>query len=169
MSILCLRPSANFTSPPVTAATVSAVGAWWYGYLIFFLFAAPVGVAFFLYNRYKKEEEFKPWQIGIALGTGIICRLALAPVAGQPFDIGVYATSARGWFEFGSPGTSLGPTLPVTFFLYWVPYSFYALLLKLGFHDFFILGHQTGFRGNDLSERIPDHLGSVCVLRDIQI
>ncbi len=138
-------PSANFTSQPVTAATVSAVGTWWYGYLIFFLFAAPVGVAFLLYNRYKKDEEFKPWQIGIALGTGIICRLALAPIAGQPFDIGVYATSARGWFEFGTPGTSLGPTLPVTFFLYWVPYSFYALLLKLGFHDFFILGHQTGF------------------------
>ncbi|MDA4131293.1 MAG: hypothetical protein OK457_11030, partial [Thaumarchaeota archaeon] len=138
-------PSANFTSAPVTAATVSAVGSWWYGYLIFFLFAAPVGVAFFLYNRFKKEEEFQPWQIGIAIGTGIICRLALAPIAAQPFDIGIYATSARGWFEFGSPGTSLGPTLPVTFFLYWVPYSYYALLLKLGFHDFFILGHQTGF------------------------
>jgi len=139
-------PVQNSSSPAVTAATVSSQGSFWYGYLIFFLFVAPLCMAFFLYNRYRKDEDdFKPWQIGAALGVGIICRLALAPVAAQPFDISVYATSARGWFEFGSLGTSLGPTLPFTFLLYWVPYSFYALALKLGFQDFFILGHQTGF------------------------
>ncbi|HXQ92830.1 MAG TPA: hypothetical protein VN739_07465, partial [Nitrososphaerales archaeon] len=139
-------PAQNSSSPAVTAATVSSQGSFWYGYLIFFLFVAPIFTTFFLYNKYRHDEDdFKPWQIGAAIGVGIICRLALAPVAAQPFDISVYATSARGWFEFGSPGTSLGPTLPFTFFLYWVPYSFYALALKLGFQDFFILGHQTGF------------------------
>jgi len=139
-------PAQNFSSPAITRATVAAQGSFWYGYLIFFLFVAPISLAFFLYNRFRNDDEdFKPWQILVAVSVGVICRLALAPVAAQPFDINVYATSARGWFEFGSPGTSLGPTLPFTFFLYWVPYSFYALLLKLGFQDFFILGHQTGF------------------------
>jgi len=139
-------PSQNSSSPAVTAQTVSTQGSFWYGYLIFFLFVAPITMAFFLYNRFRGDDnDFKFWQIGVAVSVGIICRLALAPVAAQPFDIGIYATSARGWFEFGSAGTSLGPTLPFTFFLYWVPYSFYALLLKFGFQDFFILGHQTGF------------------------
>lgn len=139
-------PAQNSSSPAVTATVAAAQGPFWYGYLLFFLFVAPISVAFYLYNRFKKDEEdFKPWQIGAALSAGVICRLALAPIAAQPFDISVYATSARGWFEFGSAGTSLGPTLPFTFFLYWVPYSFYALLLKLGFQDFYILGHQTGF------------------------
>jgi hypothetical protein len=139
-------PAQNASSPAITAETVATQGSFWYGYLIFFLFVAPISMAFFLYNRFRKDDEdFKPWQVGVALSVGIICRLALAPVAAQPFDISVYATSARGWFEFGSAGTSLGPTLPFTFFLYWVPYSFYALLLKLGFQDFYILGHQTAF------------------------
>ncbi len=139
-------PSQNASSPAVTAATVASEGSFWYGYLVFFLFVAPMLTAFYLYNRFRKDEDdFKSWQVIVAVIVGIICRLALAPVAAQPFDISVYATSARGWFEFGSAGTSLGPTLPFTFFLYWIPYSFYALLLKLGFQDFYILGHQTGF------------------------
>jgi hypothetical protein len=139
-------PAQNSSSPAITAATAESQGSFWYGYLIFFLFAAPLTTAFFIYNRYRKDEEdFKLWQLGAAVAVGVISRLALAPVAAQPFDISVYATSARGWFEFGSARTSLGPTLPFTFFLYWVPYSFYALLLKAGFQDFFILGHQTGF------------------------
>ena len=137
----------NASSPAVTAATVASEGSFWYGYLVFFLFVAPMMAAFFLYNKFRTDdgEDFKPWQVIAAVSVGIICRLALAPVSSQPFDISVYATSARGWFEFGSAGTSLGPTLPLTFFLYWVPYSFYALLLKLGLHDFYILGHTTGF------------------------
>ncbi len=139
-------PAQNSSSPAITAATLASEGSFWYGYLIFFLFVAPLTLAFFLYNRFRKDEDdFKPWQVGLAVLVGIVCRLALAPVTSQPFDISVYATSARGWFEFGTAGTSLGPTLPFTFFLYWVPYSFYALLLKLGLHDFYILGHQTGF------------------------
>ena len=139
-------PTQNASTPAVTEAVFASQGSFWYGYLIFFLFVAPIITAFYLYNKYRNDDDdFKPWQIGIAVGIGIICRLALAPVASQPFDISIYATSARGWFEFGSPGTSLGPTLPFTFFLYWVPYSFYALALKLGFQDFYILGHQVGF------------------------
>ena len=138
-------PSNNSTSSAISAA-VTSEGTFWYGYLIFFLFVAPLTVAFYLYNRFRKDEDdFKPWQIVLAIFVAIFCRFALAPVALHPFDTNVYATSARGWFEFGSTVTSLGPTLPFTFFLYWVPYSFYALMLKLGFHDFFILGHQIGF------------------------
>jgi hypothetical protein len=138
-------PSQN-ASTAITPSTVASQGSFWYGYLIFFLFVAPLLTAFYLYNRFRKDEDdFKFWQVSAAVVVGVVCRLALAPVASQPFDISVYATSARGWFDFGSAGTSLGPTLPFTFFLYWVPYSFYALLLKLGLQDFFILGHQTGF------------------------
>lgn len=140
-------PASNGTSPTAIATMASSEGSFWYVYLILFLFIAPLTVATFLYYSYRKEEgeDFKPWQIGLGVSTAVVCMLALAPVATQPFDISVYATSARGWFDFGSVSTSLGPTLPLTFFLYWVPYSFYAALLKLGFHDFYILGHQTGF------------------------
>jgi hypothetical protein len=136
----------NATTPAITAAAAATEGSFWYGYLLFFLFVAPLLMAFFLYNKYRKDEDdFKFWQVGVAVFVGMVCWLALAPVASQPFDISIYTTSARGWFEFGSTGTSLGPTLPFTFFLYWVPYSFYALLQKMGFQDFYILGHQTGF------------------------
>ena len=132
----------SLTSSPVTAETVN-LG--WYVFLILFLFAIPFTTAIILYSRYRREQEIKLWHIGVAVAIGLGCRIALAPVGQQPFDLMIYATSARGWFEYATPNASYGPTLPLTFFLYWIPYSFYALLLKLGFHDFFILNHQIGF------------------------
>src|SRR6185437_10953627 len=97
-----------------------------------FLFLLPLAVALLLYDEFR-HDRLTAGQLGLAVGVGLACRVALAPVALQPFDVNVYATSARGWFEYGVPDVSLGPTLPFTFSLYWVSYSFYALMLKFGF------------------------------------
>ncbi|MGI0091192.1 MAG: hypothetical protein ACREBS_05740 [Nitrososphaerales archaeon] len=141
--------SVSFVYSPVqnsSSMVASTAGeSWWYFYLVLFLFAIPVGTALAIYNHYRKRGEFKVWHVIVAIALGLGCRIALAPVGNQPFDLSIYATSARGWFEYATPSTSFGPTLPFTFFLYWIPYSFYGLLLKLGFHDFFILNHQVGF------------------------
>jgi hypothetical protein len=133
-------------TPPVAAPppTAPGWGEYWYAYLVVFIFLLPLTVALLLYEEFRKDN-FKPIYIVVALIVGLVCRLALAPIGSQPFDLSVYATSARGWFDFANTSTSLGPTLPFTFFLYWLPYSFYALLLKGGFHDFFFLNQQIGF------------------------
>src|SRR5439155_11575457 len=60
------------------------------------------------------------------------------------FDMNVYLSSDRGSFQFRTPVGSLGPTLPLTFFLYWIGYSPYALLQLLGFGDVHFLGHAAG-------------------------
>ena len=140
--------SVSFVFIPMSGAvqTSSTIpgGNYWYLYLLFFIFLLPLAVALLLYDEYK-HDNFKPYFLVVALIVGLACRFALAPITSHPFDTNVYATSARGWFEYGDSSASLGPTLPFTFFLYWLPYSFYALLLKLGFQDFFILNHTTGF------------------------
>ncbi len=131
------------TQDQVLSNTIGS--SWWYVYLMLFLFVIPFCTAVQLYRIYRSGNEIKGWHVGAALAIGLGCRFALAPVAYQPSDLMVYATSARGWFDYATPSTSYGPTLPLTYFLYWIPYSFYALFLKLGFHDFFILNHQIGF------------------------
>lgn len=139
--------SVQFVYTPTPGAPVQTSptgGDYWYLYLIFFVFLLPLTIALLLYEEFRKDN-FKPYYLAIALVVGLACRFALAPVASQPFDLNIYATSARGWFEYADSNTSLGPTLPLTFFLYWLPYSFYALFLKLGFHDFFLLNQQVGF------------------------
>jgi hypothetical protein len=139
--------SLSFVYTPTVAPPPSVIptdGVYWYVYLIIFIFLLPLTVALLIYEEFRKGN-FKPSYILAALAVGLVCRFALAPVASQPFDMSVYATSARGWFEFANTSTSLGPTLPLTFFLYWIPYSFYGVLLKLGFHDFFFLNQQIGF------------------------
>jgi hypothetical protein len=139
--------SLSFVYTPTVASPPPAAPSWgdyWYFYLIFFIFLLPLTIALLLYEEFRKDN-FKPYYLAIALGVGLVCRFALAPVGSQPFDLSVYATSARGWFEFGSNNTSLGPTLPLTFFLYWLPYSFYGVLLEFGFHDFFFLNQQIDF------------------------
>ncbi len=134
-----------YTPTPGAAPQTAPIGGdYWYLYLIIFVFLLPLTVALLLYQEFRKDN-FKPYYLAIALATGLVCRFALAPVASQPFDLSVYATSARGWFEYAVSNTSLGPTMPFTFLLYWLPYSFYALFLKFGFHDFFLLNQQVGF------------------------
>jgi hypothetical protein len=138
--------SVSFVYTPAVAPppNTPSDGPYWYLYLIIFIFLLPLTIGILLYEEFRKSN-LKPSHLFIALGVGLACRFALAPVASQPFDLGVYATSARGWFEYASTSTSLGPTLPFTFLLYWLPYSFYGALLKLGFHDFFFLNQQIGF------------------------
>jgi hypothetical protein len=140
--------SASFVYTPslsTSPTTSQTANSWWYVYLLLFIFALPLSIALLLYRRYRNDQEIRVWHIAIAIAVGLGCRFALAPIAEQPFDLMIYASSARGWFGYAIPNTSYGPTLPLTFLLYWIPYSFYALLLKLGFQDFFILGHPVGF------------------------
>jgi hypothetical protein len=73
-----------------------------------------------------------------------LCRVALAATTAHVVDMNVYLTSTRGWFQYGIPNGALGPTLPLTFSLYWLGYSPYAVLQTLGFHDANFLGHQAG-------------------------
>lgn len=55
-----------------------------------------------------------------------------------------FLASTRGWFQYGTPRGALGPTQPLTFFLYWIPYSFYALAQSVGFQDVFLPAHDAG-------------------------
>lgn len=126
--------------PSLAQSTVGLL----YVYFLFFLFLLPVGVALIVYHEFLKRASITRFSVGLVLGIGLVCRLALAPVTAHPFDMDVLLTSARGWFQYGTARVSQGPTLPVTFFLYWIPYSFYALLQKLGFNDFFLPSHDAG-------------------------
>jgi len=75
---------------------------------------------------------------------GLLCRVALAVVTEHVMDTNVYLLSARAWFQYGNPQGSYGPTLPLTFFLYWIPYAPYALLQNLGFQDPHFFAHSAG-------------------------
>jgi hypothetical protein len=114
-----------------------------YVYVIFFLFLLPAFVVAIFYDKFR-SGKLNPNHILLAGLAGVIVRLALAPITSQPYDTLVYATSDRAWFQFGSLNSSLGPTLPFTFFLYHIPYSFYALLEILGLHDIYFTHAQVG-------------------------
>jgi len=111
---------------------------------MFFIFILPFSVSLFLHRKYRLGK-LNPSYIVVVVAVGLSSRLALAPITSHPFDTVILSTSARGWFGAGVTGASLGPTLPLTFVAYWVPYSIYALMLRTGFHDFYVLGHQVGF------------------------
>jgi hypothetical protein len=116
----------------------------YYSYLITFLFSVPVSVALLTFWRFFRRESIGRAPM-VAVGmVGFLCRIAIIPIAAHRFDMDVVLASARSWFQYGSPSGSIGPTLPLTFFFYWVPYSFYALLQVFGFHDMFLLTHQEG-------------------------
>ncbi len=116
----------------------------YYVYLLFFLFLLPVGLAIIVYHEFFQRQSIVRWGVWVVLIVGLICRLALAPVTSHPFDMKVLLTSARGWFQYGSTRVSQGPTLPLTFLVYWIPYSFYALLLELGLKDLFLPWSVSG-------------------------
>lgn len=113
-------------------------------FFTFFLFLLPLGMALLIYLEFFQKERPNLSGMMSALLTGLVSRFALAPITSHVFDMRVFLISARGWFQYGSSAVSPGPALPSTFFLYWIPYSFYALGQKLGFTDFFVPHHDAG-------------------------
>ena len=116
----------------------------YYVYLVFFLFLLPVGIAILVFREFLSRDAVSTTNFAAVLGFGLLCRIALATTTAHAFDMNVYLTSIRGWFQFRDPMGSLGPTLPFTFFLYWVGYSPYAILQLAGFQDVQFLGHAAG-------------------------
>ena len=116
----------------------------YYVYFIFFLFLLPVGIAILVFREFLSRSTVPKASIAIVFGFGLLCRIALATTTAHVFDINVYLTSTRGWFQLRDPEASLGPTLPFTFFLYWIGYSPYAILQLAGFHDVQFLGNAAG-------------------------
>src|SRR2546427_12870865 len=138
--------SVNFIFLP-TIATPSlsqqSLGLY-YVYFIFFLFLLPVGVAILVFREFLSRKLAPRANIVAVLVVGMLCRVALAATTAHVFDMNVYLTSSRGWFQYKDPTGSLGPTLPFTFFLYWVGYSPYAILQLAGFQEVQFLGHAAG-------------------------
>ncbi len=118
--------------------------ALYYSLLIFFLFLLPLGLAILVFHEFFWSDEIGKASVAVVLFTGLVCRVALAATTAHVFDMNVMLTSTRGWFQFGTSSGSLGPTLPLTFFLYWMAYSPYSLSQIAGFQDFSFLGHAAG-------------------------
>jgi hypothetical protein len=136
---------ANFVFLPTTTVdNLQQSPGLYYVYFIFFLFLLPVGIAILVFREFLSRKLVPKASIFTVLITGIMCRIALATTTAHVFDMNVYLTSDRGWFQFRTPLGSLGPTLPLAFFLYWIGYSPYALLQFLGFQDVQFLGNAAG-------------------------
>ena len=136
----------NFDFLPSRTApepTPQLVG-YYYVYFIFFLFLLPLGIAILVFREFFPRASISKNNVMIVLVAGVLCRVALAATTAHVFDMNVLLTSTRGWFQYRNPVGSLGPTLPFTFFLYWIFYSPYALLQLAGFQDTQILGHAAG-------------------------
>jgi hypothetical protein len=137
---------ANFEFLPTTVSpdqTQQSLGLY-YTYFIFFLFLLPVGIAILVFREFLARKLVPKSSIVAVLLAGVVCRIALAATTAHVFDMDVYLTSVRGWFQYRTAVGSFGPTLPFTFFLYWMFYSPYALLQLAGFHDVQFLGHAAG-------------------------
>ena len=137
---------ANFEFLPATVnpdLTQQSLGLY-YVYFIFFLFLLPVGIAILVFREFLSRKLVPGSNIVAVLIAGMLCRVALAATTAHVFDMNVYLASIRGWFQYGDSMGSLGPTLPFTFFLYWVGYSPYAIVQLVGFQDVQFLGHAAG-------------------------
>jgi hypothetical protein len=138
--------SANFVFLPTTttpSVSQQMLGLY-YAYFIFFLFLLPVGVAILVFLEFLPRKLVPKANIVVVLVTGMLCRIALAITTAHTFDMNVYLASTRGWFQLRNAEGSLGPTLPLTYFLYWIAYSPYAILQLGGFRDAQFLGHVAG-------------------------
>jgi hypothetical protein len=131
-------PSEN-TRLPITTQTLQDA----YSCFLLFLFLLPIGTALLVFHHLFRQRVVTKFSVASVLCIGLACRLVLAATTAHIFDATVYISSARAWFQYGDASGSLGPTLPLTFFLYWMGYSPYALLQVLGFQDF-ALGHVAG-------------------------
>ncbi len=133
-----------FPSEPASSSPLPGTLGLYYIYLLFFLFLLPLGVAILVFNEFFNSSSIGRKPIALILAMGLLCRVALAMTTAHLFDTDVYLASVRDWFQYGTTSGSLGPTLPLTYFLYWMGYLPYAVLQLLGFQDLTFFAHQAG-------------------------
>src|SRR5439155_12366001 len=104
-------------APADTPLLSSQSLGFYYSYFILFLFLLPAGIAVLVWHQFFRLQSVSRLWIGVALAVGLFCRFAIAGITAHVFDTTTYLASARAWFQYGNPSGSLGPTLPVTFFL----------------------------------------------------
>ena len=75
--------------------------------------------------------------------SGVVIRLALAPVTGHPYDMGLFAFFQREYFENGIVGLKTFGTLPLLYFIQLPFYSIYAGLRVLGLDDYQFMYHTS--------------------------
>src|SRR5438105_3074431 len=75
--------------------------------------------------------------------SGLGVRLALAPVTGHAYDMGIFAFTQRIYFENGIVGLKTLPVLPLNYFAQLPFYALYAFLELLGLHDSQLLFHTS--------------------------
>src|SRR5438093_8072073 len=138
VNFLSFRSQSVRSTPPPGALGL------YYTYFLFFLFLLPLGVAILVFNEFFDSQSIRRKHVASILAVGLLCRVALATTTAHLFDTGIYLASVRDWFQYGTTSGSLGPTLPLTYFLYWIGYSPYAILQLLGFQDLTFFAHQAG-------------------------
>jgi len=138
--------------------------ALYYTYFMFFLFLLPIGLAVSIFVEFFHHQSIRRRNIALVLGTGLLSRLALAATTAHLFDTNIVIASTRSWFQYGTPSGSLGPTLPLTYFLYWVAYSPYALLQMIGYQDVAFLDHQAGMTESVFIKLFPIAMDSLIFL-----
>jgi hypothetical protein len=84
---------------------------------------------------------------------GLIVRLELASFTGHPYDLGVWAYSARLFYESGQFDTHFA-TLPTLYYVQLAFYSFYVLLRTTGFTDYTFMYH-TSYMVEGLFLKLP--------------
>src|SRR5207302_1403923 len=103
---------ADFIFLPTTAnpdVSQQSLG-FYYVYFIFFLFLLPVGVAVLVFQEFLSRKIVPKASVVAVLTIGVLCRIALGATTAHVFDMNVYLTSTRGWFQYRDPLGSLGPT-----------------------------------------------------------
>ncbi len=140
------------TTGPVLTQQSQAL---YYVYFIFFLFLLPLGIAILVFREFLSREIVPTASVVSVLIAGLLCRIALATTTAHVFDMNVILASTRGWFQLRTSIGSLGPTLPFTFFSYWIFYSPYTLLQLAGIQDTQFLGHAAGILESVFAKLFP--------------
>ena len=74
---------------------------------------------------------------------GLVLRLGLAPFTGHPYDMGIFSTSQRLFYQSGILDLKYFPTLPLLYYVQLVFYAPYVLLTIAGMPDFQYYFHTT--------------------------
>jgi len=99
-------------------------------------------------------------QEAAVLLAGLLCRLGLAMFTAHPYDLALFATSQRLYYQLGYVDFKFFPTLPAIYYIQLVFYAPYALLTSLGVPDYQFLYHTT-FMIEGLFLKLPMILADV--------
>lgn len=129
---------------------------------VFLIYILPVIILVLTRFVLIKHNTVSIRVVALLIALAFITRVPLLLFTGHSFDMEIWKTHARTYYEDGRAYFEAWPTTPIYYYILILFYSYYALMRTLGFQDYRFMAH-TFYVTEGFFIKLPFVVADICI------